>query len=232
MIKKILPLFLLLSALTAVHAQEDSRWTIGVKGGVMFGIHKLVGPFIEVLKQGYIANEESFKNFSAAAYVDMRIFNKLSGQLEVNFILNQGNTITAPGGGIGLTTYEFTYSSLDIPLLIRYDFFEKPLLGLEAGPYLSIHLGKLKSSNITPGNPYPHNKEEVDYIDINGLTYGFAVGTVFGYPLGPGKLFGNVRFIIDFNPVKVNLKPLGGSASNELLNRRGLFLMLGYEYSF
>jgi hypothetical protein len=64
--------------------------------------------------------------------------------------------------------------------------------------------------------------------EADGITFGAVAGIYAGYPLGPGRLIGDVRFLFDFNP----LKSKQGGSSNDFLTRRGLVFALGYEFSF
>jgi hypothetical protein len=108
-----------------------------------------------------------------------------------------------------------TYNSLDIPVLVKYSFLNKPLIvGVEGGPQLSIPIGKYKDPR---GN-----------FDTDGPTFGAVAGVYAGYPLGPGRIIGDLRFLFDFN----KLKAKEGGVTENILTRRGLIFAVGYEYSF
>ena len=235
--KKILTLFLLLFSITVIHAQND-RWTIGVRGGVVFGIHKTA----EFLKDVYndpginvvLVSEKSLINFVASVYGAINLTNWLAIQLELDFMINQGietkhKQVTPPWE----TEDTMINTSLDIPILLRFAFLEKPLFGLDLGPYLSIPLGKFKAHNITTSSiTPPGNSEKTLEHDIIGLNYGITFGVFFGYPLGPGRLIGNVRYYFDFFPLKGRRVT---ATENEIIEgtlRRGILVTAGYEISF
>jgi hypothetical protein len=63
-----------------------------------------------------------------------------------------------------------------------------------------------------------------------GLTFGAVGGLVAGFPLGPGRVTGDIRYLHDFTALKGTIENSGGG--KEFLSRRELVFTLGYEYSF
>ncbi|MFP3090690.1 PorT family protein [Treponema sp. TIM-1] len=198
----------------------------GAKLGVGIGFHgngKYIDDSIDEAKaevQSYgislSVDEKSGASFVLSPYGGYYFTDKLAVQGEFNFMFGQKKTweITIPG--YSTEEIEGKYSSLDIPLLIRFDFITKPaLFGALAGPYLSIPLGDIELSS---------DRYSID-LDSDGVTDGIAVGLYGGFPIGPGRIIGDVRFIIDFNPVKV--KESGETL--EVLKRRGINITAGYE---
>jgi len=241
--KKFLPLFLLLCALTAAHAQNDSRWTIGVKSGVMFGNYKMTDEFLNqyIVSIGGVpplgqppTSEKSGANFAVAAYGGYTILKGLSVQVEFNFFINQNAIVKWEIPILSNRNGNSSYSSLDIPILLRYSFRDRPSFGVEAGPYLSIPLGKMKYSLVDGSQSTDPTLEEPVSINLN---FGMAIGIFAGFPLGPGRITGNIRYIFDFLPVKGNIfydfNTLYPQFMNtDLFYRRGILMMLGYEYTF
>jgi len=238
MIKKILPLFLLLFSLNSAHAQNETRWTIGARAGAFFGNFANTDEYLNLhiifSSNLYPVNEESDANFAVAIYGGYTIFKGLSVQLEFDFFINQNATVRWDGLISGLP-YSFKatsfYTSLDIPILLRYSFRDKPLLGVEAGPYLSIPLGKFKYYRIA--SPLGGTPGEQNAKSSAKLGFGMAVGVFTGFRLGPGRITGNIRYIFNFTPVNAGvLNYMTELIIMDVFSRRGIIMMLGYEYSF
>ncbi|GHV60329.1 hypothetical protein AGMMS49587_01280 [Spirochaetia bacterium] len=141
---------------------------------------------------------------------------------ELNFMFGQGIKLKGSGLASGYDAV-LKYSSLDIPLLVRYAFINKPVVfGLQAGPYISIPFG-LKAS----GNGAEYMGIDGDF-DSGGALGGITVGAFVGYPLGPGKIIGDVRFLTDFGTLKAHESGFDFTVSH----RAGINLTFGYEISF
>jgi hypothetical protein len=193
----------------------------GAKMGVGIGFHgngKDMDDMIDDLKaEGLSVDETSGASFILSPYGGYYFTDKLAVQAEANFMFGQKKTWKLSAGGY---SGEITgkYSSLDIPVLLRFDVINRPaLFGVLAGPYLSFPLGDIELSGAGMS----------EELSAEGITAGIALGIYGGYPIGPGRIIGDVRFIMDFNPLKV--KDSGYTA--EVLNRRGLNISAGYEIS-
>jgi hypothetical protein len=117
-----------------------------------------------------------------------------------------------------------SYTSLDIPVLVRYEFFEFPVsLSVLGGPYLAFGLGKFKAelSGFPAGGPIVDDSAEGD---IDGIRFGITVGLAAGYKLGPGSIVADLRFLTDFAPVEVDY-----GTTEKVFTRRGINLTVGYE---
>jgi hypothetical protein len=149
---------------------------------------------------------KSLLAFPIAGYVGYGITSKfaVTGGLMLSF--NQGYIFNET---------EFSTSILDIPIMLRYAFFnESFIFGIQGGLYMGIPIGAKLSSNGYSGN-----------IDNDGVLFGGTGGFFGGYPVGPGRVMGEIRFHKDFNAVKE--KSIG-----EAFWRTNLLIMVGYEYSF
>ena len=201
-------------AFTALHAQHAGEWGAGGRLGPVFGFHS---------PSAFLKNEfgsgDSLINFNFAAFLNYAFVDRLSVQGELNFMISQGMKWSMWGW-----TAEGTYSSLDIPILIKYAFIDDPLrVGILGGLHLSFPLGKVKFSYSEGG--YTETQE----FDSEGISFGLTAGGFLGYPLGPGRLIGDLRFIFDLATVRMKFP---GSSSEDTLTRRGLAIGVGYEFSF
>jgi hypothetical protein len=206
----------------------------GAKLGMGIGFHgdgKDMEDMIDLLKDEFQANTgdslsvkgSSGPAFALSPYLGYYFTDKVAVQTELNFIFGQKKTweLSSPGYIIndGESDIEGKYSSLDIPVLLRFNFINQPaLFGLVVGPQFSIPLGDIETTYFG----------ESEKIDADGVTVGIAAGLFTGYPLGLGRLIGDLRFIMDFNAVKAK----SGGESRELIKRRGINITVGYEFLF
>ncbi|MDR2471771.1 MAG: outer membrane beta-barrel protein [Treponema sp.] len=213
--KLILMTVVFCAVLSAAHAQ----WTVGGRLGPMFGFHTSGAGMNSLAGTGIGISEKSKMNFVIAAYGSYAFTSKLSLQPELNVMINQGQKLSSVFG-----SGDVVYTSLDIPVLVKFTIWEpavagKPLsLGLHAGPLLSIPLGGIK----TKISGYSSE------IDTDGITFGITTGTYAAYPLGPGRIVADLRFLFDFNAVKAK----SSGVSVDYFTRRGLIFTAGYEISF
>jgi hypothetical protein len=167
-------------------------------------------------------DEKSGTAFVLSPYGGYYFTDKLALRGELTVMFGQKKTWEVSSVGFsGKITGK--YSSLDIPILVKYDLITTPvLLGALAGPYLSIPLGDIEISAPSLVAAFLPRTGDPD-----GVTAGIALGVYGGYPIGPGRIVGDVRFIMDFNPLKVK----AAGATYEVLKRRGLNITAGYEIS-
>jgi hypothetical protein len=181
-------------------AQTAGSIGAGVKAGGVLGFHDFdIGP----------GDSKSRFNVTVGGFGSYTIIDRLSVQLELDFMIAQGDDYSK-------------YNSLDIPLLIKFAFLQEPLrVGVAAGPQISIPIGDIEF-DIT-------GYQKIDG-EADGFAFGAVAGLYAGFPLGSGLLLGDIRFYYDFNAQQ------GKSEYNPevegFINRRGLIFTLGYEFSF
>jgi hypothetical protein len=213
--KKFLLAVLVLSLIAgAGFAQEAGTISAGARLGGVIGFHSYSDDFKDSLE----FTPDSKFNFAVGAFGAYTVIDNLSVQAELNFLIGQGGKKSKSG-----VDYTLSYNSLDIPVLIKYTFLDDPLIfGVQVGPQLSLPLGEIEFEFEASGY------SDSDNIDSDGITFGAVAGVYLGYPLGPGSIIGDVRFLFDFTSLK-------GKASGEtmdVLTRRGLIFTLGYGFSF
>ena len=108
------------------------------------------------------------------------------------------------------------YTSIDIPIFpyLYFNPSSNALLRIGVGPYLSLPLGNLNSN----GNYH---------IDAT-VNFGLLGGLGAGYRIGNGNIVFDVRYFMDFTPIKYAYI----DAHHRELNRKGITGLLGYEYWF
>jgi len=206
--KKLIVLLVLLTLGTGLYAQQAGTRFFGFRLGGAFGLWAGLEDDRHYIFNGwgYYDFEESNRlNFNFAVYYAYTFRNNLSLQMELNFMVNQGfeeERQRGPHVGEERRTTEITYTSLDIPILLRYSFFHG-LLGFLIGPHISIPIAG-------------------DFSEDASITFGLTVGGRGTMAVGQrGYIVGEMRFLADFNEV-----------FDDGRRRQALAITLGYEWSF
>lgn len=215
-------LFIVLFMFMGVLSVATAQITLGAKG--IFGVG--VGTTIEnSFLQAQIEEDSRIKQTSLIGggggiffRYNLPVFSSLGFQTELDIVARNGIQTKKPGESDGNTSY--SYTSLELPILVTYDFTLGPVyLTLLAGPHISFPLGKLKAELDT---------ESFD-ISINSKALvGITVGTAVAIPVGPGAIVTDIRYLNDFSKLKGEyIKP-----QDNILTRRALQLSLGYQFTF
>jgi hypothetical protein len=71
-------------------------------------------------------------------------------------------------------------------VLLRYEFVQAPAsAGLVVGPLLSIPVGDIEMTAAGVSTT----------VKASGITFGITAGLFAGYPVGPGRIVGDARFL-------------------------------------
>ena len=214
--KKIASVFLMVIVVTALQAQDAGEISIGGRIGLMFGLHGQSS----VITDNFGSSDRRLVNLNLVFFGSYTIIEHLTLQGELNIMINQGMEWKYPDN-----KDRMTYTSLDIPVLIKYAFIVNPMLiGAEAGIHFSIPTGMLNHIK-TVGS-----KRQTTGHDIKGINFGVNFGAFGEYPIGPGNIVGDLRFIFDFSQLQAKFNNLGGNI--DILTRRGLNLSVGYSFAF
>jgi len=205
-------------------APQAGQFTLGGRLGGALGFTESFADAEALLRphfsnQSARASADPEANFTFALYGNYAITGRISIQTELNFMIGQGYELRAPRQGRGSDSFDINYNSLDIPLLLRFNFLRsRPMLGVMAGPQISIPLGRLEI--------YDNSAEayiEESNID-SSFIFGLTAGLFGGFPAGPGRVVGDLRFIFDFDSVQAE--------GVEFIRRRAAAFSVGYEISF
>jgi hypothetical protein len=203
---------------------NDQAYNSGGIGNTHFLVGARLGAGFEIntadedmVGSGYSPKEKSNIAFNATLFGAFKLNESWAIQPEVNFMLNNGMEISGHGN-----TVTIDYPTLDIPLLVRWNFILKPVLtGILAGPYISLPIGKL---NLSVG-------DQGSALDTTGYTLGVTGGFVTGIKAGPGYITGDVRFLHDFSSLRVREDFGDGMQDANIGIRRSINLTIGYEFS-
>lgn len=206
-------------------SMATAQITLGAKG--IFGIG--VGTTIEGFLKEQVENDPQVKEKNVIGggggvffRYNLPFFSSLGFQTELDIVARNG--IKTVDDGYTQRTMIMSYTSLELPLLITYDFALGPVyLTLLAGPHISFPLGTMKAEN----NTEPQEPASIDSKALVGIT----VGTAVAIPVGPGAIVTDIRYLNDFSKLKVETTdpkmPL-----MDILTRRALQVSLGYQFTF
>ena len=193
--------------------QAVNRHAFGFRLGGAFGLWAgLESGSGQVMNYFYQYDESNRFSFNFALYYVHMFTNSMALQAELNFLINQGiegewSVRTGPHGTRTRLSSEWTYTSIDIPVLFRFRLFQE-LFGFAtghflAGPHISIPIAG-------------------DNVDDAVMTYGLTIGGTGYFQMGPGHLVGDMRFITDFN----------GAFDGASARRQVLSITMGYQWTF
>jgi hypothetical protein len=198
----------------AASGMGTTHFAVGARLGAGFEINTADA---DMVGDGYSPNEESNTAFAAALAAAFRFDDVWAVQAELNFMLNNGMTISGQGA-----SYTIAYPTLDIPLLLRCDFIQAPLrAGLFAGAYISFPLGSLNLRTASGGSA----------LDMRGSTFGVTGGFAFGRKAGPGHFTVDIRYLHDFNSLLVREDFGDGLQDAKICIRRSINVSAGYVFS-
>ncbi|MDR1903262.1 MAG: penicillin-binding protein activator LpoB, partial [Treponema sp.] len=188
-------------------ASRNTKLILGVRGGI--GGISVLGNQAGDLVEGMGTNAAPlFPEQVYSVYFGTHSVSSLIGfQVEGNFYLNTGMSVTDTSGH----TVEFSYTSLDIPVLVRLGVGGGGMFCLFGGPYVSIPLSKLTTTSASTELKTDIAKPLLDFVG----TYGILGGLSMGFKVGPGYFAIDGRYKYDFN--SVTLKDVKGS----LFKRQG-----------
>jgi hypothetical protein len=198
------------------HSQAigTTRFLIGARLGAGFEINTADE---DMVGSGYSPKEKSNIAFNATLYGAFKFNEMWSIQPEVNYMQNNGMEVSGQG-----YTVKIDYTTLDIPLLIRWNFIQSPFIaGVVVGPYVSLPISKLNLSIGYRGSA----------LDTTGFSYGVTAGFAFGPRVGPGNLIVDVRFLHDLASLMVCEDFGEGMQDAKIGIRRSINLTFGYEFS-
>jgi len=230
--KTFILLMVLMVSAGGLFAQQSGQWTSGGRLGMAFGFNNSAdfGSLLrnEVRDEIFLdtgiwipvsVSDNMRMNFNFALYANHAFSDRLSLQAELNFMINQGYELELSVLGIS-ETVDIIYSSLDIPILVRYTLINSPLIfGIQGGPHISIPLGDGEISGGGMSGNIPIR---------TSATFGLTAGILAGHQVGSGRIIGDMRFLFDFNEVEA--REFGQTIS--FMQRRALLFTIGYEVSF
>lgn len=206
-------------------SMATAQITLGAKG--IFGIG--VGTTIEGFLKEQVENDPQVKEKNVIGggggvffRYNLPFFSSLGFQTELDVVARNGIKIV--DDGYTQRTMIMSYTSLELPLLITYDFALGPVcLTLLAGPHISFPLGTMKAEN----NTEPQEPASIDSKALVGIT----VGTAVAIPVGPGAIVTDIRYLNDFSKLKVETS-YPETPLMDILTRRALQVSLGYQFTF
>jgi hypothetical protein len=219
---------------------KDKKFVFGARAGGGMEIIALESE----LRKDYVGQDAvPYFNFIGSLHMAYNFTSFMAVQTEFTFIIKNGITINGYDAYLNEGIPEenqylhdetkikdrFTYYSLEIPLLIRFNFRPQSSLLLSGlvGPYVSIPLGDLKNEFEYPN--YPLLNDSRDDNITSPVIFGVMAGVSIGYNLGPGYISAHLSFMNDFNPMSADY---WGERKVSMFTRRLITAALAYEIWF
>lgn len=199
----------------------SQKLSIGIRAGGMFAFSK---PHEDMVGTGVNPVVKNSPLFSASASIGYKINDQLKIQTELNLSLNNSMNIS----GMGVPDTTVTYSTVEIPLIISFAAVRHPVVAeVYGGVYISLPVSDINISMKDFGK---------GSIKLKGNTFGFTVGISVSKSLGPGYIVADVRYINDFDSLKIagEFDTVYGTIDlngNKVCTRRGVIAALGYTFS-
>lgn len=203
--------------------------------GIAVGVHGYLG---EGWGSAYADDSQPQKPFGenlyfgGGAYFSYGFKSALAIQPEVNFRVNNigSRNSTTLLGNTTTTTNRWTYNSVDIPVLLTYQYKKFNLL---IGPYISIPVSGLSYTRTTTLNGDSSTTSGTVVDTLSGVTFGATVGLEYAMRMGPGRLVVGGRYFHDFNPVKYESTDSDGNKSTTNYFYRGAAeVTVGFQMAF
>jgi len=197
---------------------------IGFRGGMSFEFNKA---HEDMVGTGARPAEESPKGFVPTLTAFYKVLDTLKIQLELSYLKNGIDIYGFYDDSTGrIFNIDIRYSTLDIPILVAWNFIQKPLsVDIFAGAYVSI---PVSTCNIVY-EIKDEQKKIQGSVDVTGLVFGVVGGFDAGFRLGPGNLLLDARFFYDLMPSKAKGELLGDEPQG-LIYRKGIVVSAGYVF--
>lgn len=205
--------------------------TVGAKGtfGMNLGSQLADNGFKTMFKD---SKDAFMVNGGGSIYgrYNMPFLPALGVQLEFGLTANNGAGIKGEMGEMGEEMgnlkggLQFSYLSLDIPLIVTYDIpVSSIVITPMVGVNFSIPVGKLKVKAEVDGTKVDMG---MDDLKVTGFIPGIVAGVEVGIPVGPGSVTAGLSYVNDFTPVKGKMEGIDEKA--DILTRRNFNISLGY----
>jgi TolB-like protein len=217
---------------------------IGLKAGTVIGIassepeKKIFPDYLNLLESVSWETKNGNIGFIGAVYAGYMFTPFFGFETGVHIITNNGMELVGKDPFWGETyTENFSYTSLDIPLLLRLRFAvgtsNTITLGLNVGAYLSLPVSDLDYSFKGYFNGDKGDIKE-------SLNYGILAGINTGFKIGNGNIVLDIHYLMDFLPTTATYNIKGSTngwdldwvQNDTLFTRQGIKILLGYEYMF
>ncbi|MDE5898168.1 MAG: PorT family protein [Treponemataceae bacterium] len=209
-----------LAAVVAMQAVSAAgRFAVGAKG--LFQLN--VGTVLSDFADGVYYSEKVLPGGGGGIFARANVFKGLGIQLEALFTGNNGVKGKYESSG-GNAVETVSYVALDIPLLAVYDFNVGPVvLTPFLGPNFSIPLGDAKSKSKASGKSVDSDMP-IAIRCIPGIAFGLAAG----FPVGPGAVVAEMRYLHDFTPLSIG----ENGVHVDIATRGALSISAGWQFMF
>ncbi len=159
--------------------------------------------------------------FSLYGVIDFYSTDQFAVGVQPELGIQFNNGVKQKKNGMTLT---ITNNTFEIPvfLTMKYNVTPNVYFGGGIGPYVSFQMGKLKAKY-----EYSNTSTTTD-CSSKGAAFGLAFDFKSGVKAGSGYFVFDVRYLLNFNPTKVEIS----DKSYDVFTRRALTFGIGYEVKF
>jgi hypothetical protein len=199
-----------------ISTENGARWNdwlyLGLRAGPSLGI------YIPSNDTAFTGGDSYGASLNVAVQAAVEIVPLFSVQAEAVFTWDRGSRWEYESVPGDIVSYQNRFSgySLQFPLLAKLNFYPgKFRVSPFAGAYVILPLGKMETDNHGQKGSYDYS-----YSPPLGLLGGLSVA----FPLGPGQIFGDIRYAADLSDLELKGVDLG------TYTRHTAALSLGYEF--
>ncbi|MDE5898166.1 MAG: PorT family protein [Treponemataceae bacterium] len=220
--KKIL-VAVLAAAVAAASVSAEGRFVVGAKGMFQLNAGTVVADDFDFDD----VSQKVLPGGGGGIFARVNVFKGLGIQLEALFTGNNGVKQEWEIDG-AVATQSVSYTALDIPLLVTWDFNLGPvILTPFLGPNFSIPLGDAKVKSEYDGKSFDSDISVSSHF-IPGIAFGLAAG----FPVGPGAIVTEVRYLHDFTPLSVSADGEDGDYDVDVATRGAFGISIGWQFMF
>ena len=222
--RSLLTALVFLAVFTSLYGQDEGRFALGFRGGIQIGVSSSHDDYNNFLSANN-SKEDVSPNPNLALYGVYGFSDYIGLQTELNFMIDQGKMASRKDDSSA--TIEMTYSTLDIPILLRINFLSGDArFGILAGPYLTFPLGQASSKF----EAYTGVSDSDD--DISTPIFGFTAGLFYSNSFMPkGRWIVDLRYLQDFGYSTIKKYGPWGSSDFGFMMRQGIIISVGLDFT-
>ncbi|MBR1911862.1 MAG: outer membrane beta-barrel protein [Treponema sp.] len=192
---------------------------LGVRGDVSMNLGSSVADDVKI--DGNSSQLVWGGGFSLYGVIDFYSTDQFAVGVQPELGIQFNNGVKQKKNGL---TQTITNNTFEIPvfLTMKYNVTPNLYFGGGIGPYVSFQMGKLKAKG-----EYSNTTTTTDY-SSKGAAFGLAFDFKSGVKAGSGFFVFDVRYLLNFNPTKVEIN----DKSKDVFTRRALTFGIGYEVKF
>ena len=221
--KFLMTALVLLIVFPSLYGQDAGKFAIGARGGLNVVVGKTSSDFKIPIKNND-SKEAGMPGGDLVISGTYGFTNNIALQTELNFMLGQGRAGRRKDNPS--TYFKISYSTLDIPFLLKVNFLPtQARFGVLGGPLFTFPLGEA-STKFSGAYTNSDFKNKID-----APNFGFTFGLFIGHSIQKLRWLIDLRYVQDFGNTTVK-KWFDDNNDLKYLQRRAIVFTVGAEYTF